>query len=350
MEDNNKIWPKISLVIVSYNQGEYLEKTIESVINQKYPNLECILIDGGSTDNSVEIIEKYKDFFKYWVSEKDEGQTDAIQKGLKHCTGEIFNWLCSDDYYEPGALKNIGEEFKDENIHIVYGNVRVFGGKWGEGQILIGTKLKDTLAKSIVDSFITQPVTFWRKEFFLESGLNKSLHMYMDYELWIKYLFKHNQLHVKHIDKLIAHYLFHETSKSEMESDYTQTNKESKFKIEMNSIYYSIAKTIGYSRLYDVIPTLSSELNPNYQINIDLSNKKELVVEVLNYYIFINAIRYYWINEFKEALYLFKHVDNSLLSGKDKKKYKTLKARCTREPFVKYLRKIKNLKLKSNNN
>lgn len=346
MENENQNLPKISIVIVSYNQGEYLEKTIKSVVDQKYPNLECILIDGGSTDNSVEIIKKYQEYFKFWVSEKDNGQSDAILKGLNYCTGDIFNWLCSDDYYEPDALINVGKAFKDENTHLAYGNVRQFGGKWGDGQILKGTRLKESLPKSIVDSFITQPVTFWRTKYFIETELNGRLHWYMDYEMWVKYLFRHNQLHVKYIDKLIAHYLFHDSSKSNIESDYTQTNKSSKYKIEMNSIYYSIAKKIGYKKLYNVIPSLSSELLEDYDLNIDLSNKKDLAISVLNYYVFINAVRYYWINDFEQALYLFKNVDKTLLSIDDKKKYKTLKGRCTREPFAKYLRKFK-LKLKS---
>jgi glycosyltransferase involved in cell wall biosynthesis len=105
-------YPKISIVIPSYNQGKYLEETILSVINQNYPNLEYVIIDDGSTDNSVEIIKKYEKYLTYWVSEKDNGQSDAINKGLKKCTGEIFNWLNSDDYLETNALFKIAEAYK----------------------------------------------------------------------------------------------------------------------------------------------------------------------------------------------------------------------------------------------
>ena len=86
-----------------------IEQAIQSVINQNYPNLEYIIIDGGSTDNTVEIIKKYESHISYWISEPDKGQTDAINKGFAKCTGEIFNWLNSDDYYETGTFKKLSD-------------------------------------------------------------------------------------------------------------------------------------------------------------------------------------------------------------------------------------------------
>ena len=106
-------YPKISIVTPSYNQGNFLEETILSVINEEYPNLEYVIIDGGSTDNSKEIIKKYENKLTYWVSEKDNGQTEAINKGFKLVTGDIFNWLNSDDFLEEGALFKIGEQFSN---------------------------------------------------------------------------------------------------------------------------------------------------------------------------------------------------------------------------------------------
>lgn len=105
-------WPKISIVTPSYNQGKYIEETILSILNQNYPNLEYIIIDGGSMDNTVEIIKKYQDRITYWVSEPDKGQVDAINKGLEKCTGDLFNWINSDDYLERDALFFLGLNFQ----------------------------------------------------------------------------------------------------------------------------------------------------------------------------------------------------------------------------------------------
>lgn len=109
--DQSIAWPKISIVTPTYNQGQYIEETILSIINQDYPNLEYIIIDGGSTDDSREVVAKFEKHLAYWVSERDKGQADAINKGFTKCTGNIFNWINSDDYLPQGALKVIAEAY-----------------------------------------------------------------------------------------------------------------------------------------------------------------------------------------------------------------------------------------------
>ena len=117
-------WPKISIVTPSYNQAQYLEETIRSVLLQNYPNLEYIIIDGGSTDGSVAIIKKHEPWLTYWVSEKDQGQSHAINKGFNICTGDMMNWVNSDDFLLPNSLNKIALAYSQRNseIFIIAGN------------------------------------------------------------------------------------------------------------------------------------------------------------------------------------------------------------------------------------
>lgn len=336
---------KISIVTVSYNQGQYLEKTIQSVLNQNYPNLEYIIIDGGSSDDSVEIIKKYADRLKYWVSEPDKGQTDALKKGLKHCTGDIFNWLCSDDYLEPGALHKIAEAFECKTQpNIVAGKVREFNNSGTLDAIKGGTSIRDTLHETLVATFITQPTTYWRLSVFKEIGLNDSLHYFMDYEMWFRYLLKYGTGQVKLIDDLIAHYLFHESSKSQLESDYTQTIKSSRFKIDMNSIYHQYCQKIGYKEKLVPIQSLSTELVKAYSIGSFHRHNSFTEKQIINYYLFENAKRYYWQNDFKFALILFRQIEYKYLGNIDLELLSQMKFRSRHIKLLNSLRVIPGLK------
>ncbi|MGQ0603596.1 MAG: glycosyltransferase family 2 protein, partial [Anaerolineales bacterium] len=115
--------PRLSIITPSFNQAQFLEATLRSVLDQHYPNLEYLVIDGGSTDDSVAIIQRYADRLAYWVSEKDRGQSDAINKGLARATGEIVAWLNSDDTYLPGALAaQAGYLCAHTDVEVVYGD------------------------------------------------------------------------------------------------------------------------------------------------------------------------------------------------------------------------------------
>ena len=134
-------WPRVSIVTPSYNQGQYLEETIRSVLLQGYPDLEYIIIDGGSTDESVTIIEKYAPWLAYWVSEPDRGQSHAINKGFARATGEIYAWLNSDDYYWPGAIV-IAARAVLQHLHSAYGrqlHVQYLCFRIGRHQCAVGT-------------------------------------------------------------------------------------------------------------------------------------------------------------------------------------------------------------------
>ncbi|NEQ65714.1 MAG: glycosyltransferase [Symploca sp. SIO2D2] len=118
--------PTISIVVPNYNGGETLELTLQSLIEQNYPKLEILVVDGGSTDNSVEIIKQFEQHITWWLSEKDSGQSNALNKGFAKCTGEIVNWLCSDDLFAPGALHIVGKYFAEfPDIDVLVGQCRM---------------------------------------------------------------------------------------------------------------------------------------------------------------------------------------------------------------------------------
>lgn len=211
------MYPKISIVTPSFNQGQYIEQTIQSVLNQNYPNLEYIIIDGGSTDETVEIIKRYEQHITYWVSVKDKGQTDAINKGFAKCTGEIFNWLNSDDYYEPNTLHRVGQAFKDnDNIRVVCGKEWGFKDDNPNDRVLhAGSIIKENVYQSILTGVIDQPCTFFSKSpiepFF---PLDISLCYVMDRQLWWSYLLKFGQDYILQTEDVLTNFRLHSISKS----------------------------------------------------------------------------------------------------------------------------------------
>jgi glycosyltransferase involved in cell wall biosynthesis len=182
-KDNS--FPKISIVTPSLNQDQFLEKTILSVLNQNYPNLEYIIIDGGSTDGSVDIIKKYKKYIDYWVSEPDEGQSEALNKGFKLCTGEIVGWQNSDDTYLPGSFEIAANMFS-EDIDVIYGNIKHIDEE--DRVIRNHCFLPVSRITVIYESLFAanQGAFFNRKAFEKYGFLDESLHYAMDCEFFLR--------------------------------------------------------------------------------------------------------------------------------------------------------------------
>jgi len=213
---DGKSWPKISIVTPSYNQGQYLEETIRSVLLQNYPNLEYIIIDGGSSDNSVEVIKKYEKWLSYWVSEPDRGQSHAINKGLKIVKGEIIGWLNSDDVYMRGAISTAVEYLlSDHQIAMIYGDCTQTDNASRKISYYKSENYnRNTLIKWWRKSnYIPQPTVFLRKSVFNEVGyLNEKLRFCMDYDLWLRIGEKH--LKIFYVPRAIANYRITDTSKT----------------------------------------------------------------------------------------------------------------------------------------
>jgi glycosyltransferase involved in cell wall biosynthesis len=184
--------PTISIITPSYNQGPFIERTIRSVLDQGYPGLEYIVVDGGSSDGTVEVLKRYGARLS-WVSEKDRGQADAINKGIRKATGNIIAYLNSDDVYEPGSLMRVGEFFRDHPEAMwVTGRCRIIDEQGREMRGAI-TAYKNFLLRHfsysllLVTNPVSQPATFWRRQVVSELGLfNEDEHLVMDYDYWLR--------------------------------------------------------------------------------------------------------------------------------------------------------------------
>jgi glycosyltransferase involved in cell wall biosynthesis len=201
---------KVTIITPSYNQGQYLEATIQSILGQNYPYLEYMILDGGSQDNSLEIIRKYQKYLAYWESEKDRGQSHAINKGLNKATGEIITWINSDDQLMPNAIHAVVNYFEaNPSISFLHGKTLLFG----QGRELIkGAESKDLSYKYLAGLPFPQPSAFFRKSVIDELGLlEESYHYGMDYDLFLRMILNYEALHVEDV---LSKYLLHENSKS----------------------------------------------------------------------------------------------------------------------------------------
>lgn len=210
--------PKISVITPSYNQGAYLEQTIRSVISQNYPNVEFIIIDGGSTDNSVEIIRKYAGQISYWCSEPDEGQSDALAKGFEKATGDILCWIGSDDLYLPGAFQKVADYFsKHPSVEFLSGGCLFVDA---QGELLQTQALP--FSRGVAATYdrlryyeqdgVCQPSSFWRREAYLAvGGINRCRHFIMDFDLFARLA---QRKRFGRIPDFLACFRLHEESKS----------------------------------------------------------------------------------------------------------------------------------------
>jgi glycosyltransferase involved in cell wall biosynthesis len=250
-------FPKITVITPSFNQGQYIEETILSVINQDYPNLEYIIIDGGSTDNTVEVIKKYQDKIHYWVSEKDSGQSNAINKGLRKATGEIINWINSDDQLRPGALSVIAKHFTDKpDVAIVHGRIEYFGET--TNYYSANLPVKDIATRYVSHICMPQPASFFHRKLIDEQGiLDESLHFSMDTDLFLR-----AGLHypLVQIEDVIARFRLHEASKSV--SAFSKT-----FLSDNKKIFSRVLATIGETSAIEEMKKIGLYDEPAYLYN-----------------------------------------------------------------------------------
>jgi len=286
-------YPKISIVTPSFNQGQYIEQTICSVLNQGYPNLEYIIIDGGSTDNTVEIIKKYESKLAYWVSEPDLGQSDAINKGLKYCTGDIFNWINSDDWYEPNALFNVANAFMNNSTAQFVSGYENRIEETGMINLYTGTYLKPSIEETIDLCEVAQPSTFFKLDTIKKvHGVSEDLHYIFDAEMWVKLLLQYGQNHFVKIKMVLVNFRLHADSKTV--SNVVVNN----FLFERSSIitdlqrYIKVPEKIINFYIEQVYKTTKFyQLDRNWKFNHRVISFKKLRIYYVKKYIMMQFIR-----------------------------------------------------------
>ncbi len=333
---NPSVLPSISIITPSFNQGEYLEQTIQSVLDQNYPRLEYIIIDGGSTDNSLKIIKKYEKYLAFWVSEKDKGQSDAINKGLKIATGKVVNWLNSDDYYGSGALLTVGKAFSNPEVKLVSGRGRVFKQNNQTLHFSRGVDVyPDNLAKTIGWARMDQPETFFRHEVIKHIGLlDARLHYLMDRDWWIKYLFCYGLEGILQIPDVLVNFRLHHQSKT--------VSQKQAFQVEHDSFFFSLADQMGFAFEKDTI-FQNFGVNKDFKVQMVEPYSKELVQQALHYYLLLRADESYAAFDYKLTRKLLQSIQTDLLAKEDQQLFKKLSLRSSKfiSSFISLVRKLR---------
>lgn len=325
---------KFSIISPTLNSCSFIEQTIESVLQQKYESiLEYFVFDGGSEDDTLNVLKAYNTKIDKIQISRDNGQADAINKGIKLAKGEVINWLNSDDYYEPNALQVVNRYF-DENTNVVAGRSRIFDNN-GTKYYSIGTDIyPGNLPKTIGWARIDQPETFFHKSAWDKVGLlNEDLHYVFDREWWIRYLFHFGLKGFKKIPDVLVNFRHHGDSKT--------VSRKKNFVLESRQVYAAYARRIGEKRIEDAL-LKSENVTGNAHFEIPKAALRDLILSMLHYHLLQLGNEYYAQNENEKAKIFLDLVNKRYLAIEDQSLLTRLKFRNQfPNPITKLARKIK---------
>jgi len=313
--------PKISIITPCFNAAPYIEQTITSILNQGYSNLEYIIIDGGSTDGTVEIIKKYADQLAYWVSEPDKGQSDAINKGIAVATGNVFNWINADDYLDEGVLEKVGNYFKDTSTNVLCAKT-IFIRPDGSTYENISTDFSKGIYTVLNSRGLNQMGMFWKLDSVKQlNGVNTKFNYAMDLDLWKRYVVTFGLDGVVKDDMIIGYFRLLETSKTGIDMAVNA----SFFDEENNAALIQYAKVVGETYVDSI-----KLLYPNFKHSLAIKKvHTELPIQnVKNWLLSLfyeKAKRYFYANDFKNAYLLLNSMPLKDFSGEELKNLKSFK-------------------------
>jgi len=304
-------WPRITIVTPSFNQGPYIEQTILSILDQGYPNLQYIVMDGGSTDETVSILEKYSDRISYWVSEKDNGQSHAINKGLALADGDIFNWVNSDDYLLPGALKTVAELFLRHDALAVGTRSNVTrGGKldWVNN----ATKKRDSWMESAWERGLNQQGLFFRMDCMRQlNGVDERYHYSMDLDLWVRFLLTFGQDRYYTDDTITTVFRLHDDCKS---GDGWGPGSPSD--VETKAMRFRMAGMLNDQRYFPVLEYLFPDYKKELAgLPVHSPVPKERIGIWLNFGLFKEMKKAYYAEDFERSAIIGAGIDPQYLDS-----------------------------------
>jgi hypothetical protein len=314
-------WPRLTIITPSYQQGAYLEETLRSVLMQGYPNLEFMVFDGGSTDGSYELLERYSPFLTYWTSAPDAGQSDAINQGLARATGAGINWLNSDDFYLPGALFRIGQMLAEQPaVQCIAGRSRYFRAD-GYARESRGTDVYPSLPKTLGWARIDQPETFFRAEAVAQMGpLNPALHYCMDREWWMRFLLHYGVGPVQRLDALLVNFRLHAASKT--------VSLGPEFERERDGLFLGLAEAIGATATAATIRSWYPQSPPAAmppQVPAALFQQRHSeIYAALQYFLLLAASEFYEKMHLEQARRVLRLLDPGPLAAVDRERRTTL--------------------------